>query len=124
MASLAPRARRRAAPPSPAAGLPDLYAQLTPRQKRLAPTSARYWLSGYPALVAQWHPTKNPDLFPDVLRYGSPRKVWWKCTLGTGPRVVCPGHRPGEGRGMPVLHESLCLGDQLPGSVAAGRRAT
>src|SRR5580700_6003652 len=73
---------RRRARRSPADQLPDLYAQRTPRAKRLSPNSARYWLSGYPALVAQWHPKKNGDLFPDLVRYGSAREVWWTCPRG------------------------------------------
>jgi hypothetical protein len=76
------RARRPGRRP-PTDPLPDLYAQLTPYAKRLSPNSTRYWLSGYPELVAQWHPTKNGiDLFPDNIRYGSPREVWWKCAGG------------------------------------------
>jgi hypothetical protein len=98
---MAPRARRRRARRSPAGGLPDLYAQITPRRKRLAPTSARYWLSGYPALVAQWHPTRNGDLFPDVLRYGSGRKVWWKCTLGPDHEWCAPVTTRVRGAGCP-----------------------
>ena len=40
--------------------LPDLYAQLTPRKSRLTPKSSQYWVSGYPALVKQWHPPTVP----------------------------------------------------------------
>ncbi|MCP5107426.1 MAG: zinc-ribbon domain-containing protein, partial [bacterium] len=30
-----------------------------------------------PDLAEQWHPTKNGDLTPDKVSYGSKRKVWW-----------------------------------------------
>ena len=30
-----------------------------------------------PKLAAQWHPTKNGDLKPDMVTCGSSRKVWW-----------------------------------------------
>ena len=30
-----------------------------------------------PDLAAQWHPTKNGDLTPDKVTYGSQIKVWW-----------------------------------------------
>ena len=30
-----------------------------------------------PDLAAEWHPTKNGDLKPTGITYGSPQKVWW-----------------------------------------------
>ena len=38
-------------------------------------------LSRYPDLAKEWHPTKNGKLSPDMLNYGSSKKVWWlgKC---------------------------------------------
>jgi len=35
----------------------------------------------HPALVAEWHPTKNDELTPQQVTYGSSKKVWWhkKC---------------------------------------------
>lgn len=35
-----------------------------------------------PELAKQWHPTKNGDLTPDELIFGSNKKVWWKCPKG------------------------------------------
>ena len=37
------------------------------------------YLSSYPELVKEWHPTKNGDLTPKDVTYGSDKKVWWKC---------------------------------------------
>lgn len=31
----------------------------------------------HPELAAQWHPTKNGDLTPDMVTCGSRKKVWW-----------------------------------------------
>lgn len=31
----------------------------------------------YPALAAQWHPTKNGELTPNMISAGSGKKVWW-----------------------------------------------
>jgi hypothetical protein len=42
----------------------------------------RNWLSEHPELVAQWHPTRNGDVRPEQLTYGSGRKVWWQCCEG------------------------------------------
>ena len=35
-----------------------------------------------PSLVAEWHPTKNEDLFPSMVQKNSKYKVWWKCSAG------------------------------------------
>ena len=31
-----------------------------------------------PALATEWHPTKNGDLTPEQVTYGSKKKVWWR----------------------------------------------
>lgn len=36
----------------------------------------------WPALVAEWHPTRNDPLTPRDLLSGSSRKVWWQCGSG------------------------------------------
>jgi hypothetical protein len=33
----------------------------------------------HPEIAKQWHPSKNGDLTPYNLTYGSNKKVWWKC---------------------------------------------
>jgi hypothetical protein len=40
------------------------------------------FLSSYPELVKEWHPTKNGDLTPNNFTHGSHKKVWWKCNKG------------------------------------------
>ena len=35
-----------------------------------------------PDLAKQWHPTKNGDLLPTDVSYGSQKKVWWQCEKG------------------------------------------
>ena len=40
------------------------------------------FLSSYPELVKEWHPTKNGELTPDDFTYGSGKKVWWLCPEG------------------------------------------
>ena len=37
------------------------------------------YLSSYPELVKEWHPTKNGDLTPRDVTHGSKKKVWWLC---------------------------------------------
>jgi hypothetical protein len=64
-------------------------------------TSAR-WVAGHPQLLAQWHPTKNLDLFPDEVTYGSRKRVWWICSAGPDHEwQAAPQDRTGRGRGCP-----------------------
>lgn len=35
-----------------------------------------------PSVAAEWHPTKNGDLFPTQFVEGSARKIWWLCSVG------------------------------------------
>ena len=51
-----------------------------------------------PKLVAQWHPTRNGDLTPDDVSYGSSREVWWICDEGHPfPAVVSSRALGGHG---------------------------
>src|ERR1019366_6887478 len=54
----------------------------TARVRRQHAGGSKYWVSGYSKLVAEWHPTKNGELFPDVVSHGSNRLLWWKCKAG------------------------------------------
>ena len=36
----------------------------------------------YPDIAAQWHPTKNDGLTPDIVMCGVAKKVWWRCENG------------------------------------------
>lgn len=36
----------------------------------------------FPDIAAEWHPTKNGDLTPAEVSYGSAKKVWWRCAAG------------------------------------------
>ena len=36
-------------------------------------------LSMFPEIAKEWHPTKNGDLTPKDVTYGSNKKVWWLC---------------------------------------------
>jgi len=36
----------------------------------------------FPAIAAEWHPTKNGELTPDQVVAGSHKKFWWRCPQG------------------------------------------
>jgi hypothetical protein len=35
----------------------------------------------FPAVAADWHPTRNDDLTPSDVGYASNKKVWWQCRV-------------------------------------------
>ena len=39
-------------------------------------------LTSYPHLVKEWHPTKNGDLIPKDVTYGSGNDLWLLCPKG------------------------------------------
>jgi hypothetical protein len=61
-----------------------------------------YWVSGYPHLVAEWHPTRNGDLRPEEVSYGSAARIWWKCDKGPDHEwSATPNGRTSLGNGCP-----------------------
>lgn len=52
-----------------------------------------------PKLAAEWHPTKNGSLTPDMVTKGSNKKVWWKC--GQGHEWQAQINKRSSGRGCP-----------------------
>ena len=57
---------------------------MTKRQHELFPEipSEKKYLSDYPELFAEWHPTKNGKNLPEDFLHGSNKKVWWLCKNG------------------------------------------
>lgn len=51
----------------------------------------------YPELALEWHPTKNQDLKPSMVRPGSDRKVWWLCSYGHEYMQRIANRKNGEG---------------------------
>ena len=36
----------------------------------------------FPEMSKEWHPTKNGELTPDMVSYGSGKNIWWLCSNG------------------------------------------
>jgi len=53
-----------------------------------------------PELAAEWHPTLNGALTPDMVTAGSNKRVWWQCRLGHVWRAVV-ARRSMDGSGCP-----------------------
>lgn len=55
-----------------------------------------------PAVAAQWHPTLNAPLTPEMVTPGSKRRVWWCCPLGHVWKAVVYSRTGDRGCGCPV----------------------
>ena len=71
--------------------------------------SNRKVLSGFndlktvqPLVAAQWHPTKNAPLEPDMVLPGSTKRVWWRCTDGHEWKAVIYSRTGAKKCGCPV----------------------
>lgn len=72
--------------------------------------SNKYVLPGFndlasqnPKLAAEWHPTKNGELTPDMVVCRSQKRAWWRCENGhEWNRIIADRHR--EGTGCPTCN--------------------
>ena len=55
-----------------------------------------------PKLAAQWHPTLNGGLTPQMVTPGSHKKVWWQCPEGHVWRAVVHARTGAKKSGCPV----------------------
>lgn len=60
-----------------------------------------------PEIAAEWHPTRNGDLKPDEVGFGSMKKVWWLCSNGHEWKTSV-NHRASKKRGCAV-----CAGQRV-----------
>ena len=89
----------------------DVEPQLRPDELRAAhqlakravePGGSKYWLTGYPELVAQWDARRNVGVEPWEITYGSGKRLWWKCPKGPDHEwQATPCHRTVRGAGCP-----------------------
>ena len=55
-----------------------------------------------PGLAAQWHPELNGSLTPQMVTYGSKKKVWWQCAEGHVWNAVINSRTGNRKCGCPV----------------------
>ena len=56
----------------------------------------------WPDVAAEWHPSRNGELRPELLLPASSRKVWWQCLKGHEWQTAISNRtRPGRGTGCP-----------------------
>ena len=61
----------------------------------------------FPAIAAEWHPTKNGGLTPRQVPFGSQKKYWWLCSNGHEWDTKV-GNRTGRGSGC-----RICSGNEV-----------
>lgn len=62
----------------------------------------RKTVADFPELVKQWHPTKNGEIKPNQISYGSTIKIWWICERGPDHEwEASVNNRTSKGRGCP-----------------------
>ena len=68
----------------------------------------------FPTLSLEWHPTKNSNIFPSEVSYGSKKRVWWKCPKSDlHDYFVSPNYRS-SGTGCPFCGgKKVCADNNL-----------
>lgn len=65
-----------------------------------------------PRVAAQWHPTLNGALTPEMVTAGSARKVWWQCSDGHVWKAVIHSRTGAKKCGCPVCAGTVKLARQ------------
>ena len=71
-------------------------------RRKIDPTKSLLVIA--PEVSSEWHPTKNGDLTPNKVSYGSREKVWWKCSKGHSWDAIVVNRT--KGRGCPLCRYS------------------
>ena len=58
----------------------------------------------YPNLALEWHPTKNGELTPSSVSYGSGKNAWWICPIGHEYQSVIRERTTGQTK-CPICHK-------------------
>lgn len=58
----------------------------------------------FPKIAAEWHPTKNDTLTPQMFRPGSTQKIWWLCPICQNEWKTSIYHRTHSKTGCPACY--------------------
>ena len=61
-----------------------------------------------PCIAAQWHPTLNGALTPQMVTAGSHKRAWWTCAEGHIWKAVIYSRAGPQRRGCPVCAGRVC----------------
>lgn len=72
------------------------------RVSKLTPRPGHSLAERFPDIAKEWHPTKNGNLTPENVSYGSRSyMIWWMCPMGHDDYQMLPNSRTASGRGCP-----------------------
>ena len=94
---------------------------MSKRQQELFPNipSSKTYVSDYPELAAEWHPTKNKGRLPEDVLHKSNKFAWWLCKQGHEWKAnidsrtrgngcpYCSHKKPTTDYNLAVLHPEL-----------------
>ena len=63
----------------------------------------------HPEVAKQWHPTKNRDLTPYDVTFGSDKRVWWKCDKGDDHEWQINVYKRSSGTGCPICSGKIVV---------------
>ena len=73
-----------------------------------ADRSTKSLAAKFPEVAAEWHPTKNGELTPSDVTYGTNKKVWWLCKAGHEWEASIAKRGP-RGQGCPYCSNRRAL---------------
>ena len=79
--------------------------------------------SQYPDLAAQWHPTRNGGLTPQMVTAGSHKKVWWRCSENHVWKAVVYARTGAKHCGCPVCAGKVSRRNQVRYPIPTGSGA-
>ncbi|OPH61776.1 hypothetical protein BC351_00610 [Paenibacillus ferrarius] len=73
----------------------------------------------HPYLISEWHPTKNSEITPDNVSFGSLKMTWWLCPICTSSYDMPVAMRASAGQNCPYcagsrVNETNCLATFYP----------
>ena len=75
-----------------------------------------------PDIAAEWHPSKNGDLIPEMFNWGSGEKVWWKCSCGNEWQATIAS-RTSNKSGCPVCGRLKVKKGQIDAKLQDGKNS-
>ena len=73
----------------------------------------------HPEIAKQWHPSKNGDLTPYDVTFGSDKRVWWKCEKGDDHEWQINVYKRSSGTGCPICSGKIIVVSNCLASVNA-----
>ena len=71
-------------------------------------------IADWPRLLAEWDTTKNNELTPDIVSYGSKKEIWWRCADGHSWKATANNRTRKRGTNCPQCPSASGTGPRRP----------